>query len=75
MTAALVEVMPPTVRATGFSLAYSLATLAGTFTDIGSTWLSHNYGNAAPGSWLLLAAAGSLAATAWFWRKGLLART
>lgn len=74
MVVALVEVMPKEVRATGFSLAYSLATMLGTFTDLGGKWLDQNYGKGAPGLWLLFAAACGLSATIWFSRKGLLAR-
>ncbi|EFV12513.1 MFS transporter [Segniliparus rugosus] len=74
MVVALVEVMPAEVRATGFSLAYSLATMLGTFTDLGDKWLDRNYGKSAPGLWLLFAAACGLSATIWFSRKRLVSR-
>jgi MFS family permease len=60
----LTEMMPAEVRASGFSLAYSLATaLFGGFTPYISTWLigwTHN--QAVPGAWLTLAAVASLLA-------------
>ncbi|ADG97870.1 General substrate transporter [Segniliparus rotundus DSM 44985] len=74
LVVALVEVMPDDVRTTGFSLAYSLATLVGTFTELGVTWLRRHEGNSAPGLWLFVASSFSLAATAWFWRGGFLRR-
>jgi MFS family permease len=54
----LTEIIPPPVRATGFSLAYSLATaLFGGFTPAISTYLIHLTGNkAVPGLWLSAAA-------------------
>jgi len=65
MVVALTEVMPPQVRTAGFSLAYSLATaLFGGFTPAISTYLIHATGNkAAPGLWLMFAAACGLVAT------------
>jgi len=53
------------VRTAGFSLAYSLATaLFGGFTPAISTYLIHATGNkAAPGLWLMFAAACGLVAT------------
>ncbi len=65
MVVALTEIMPPAVRTTGFSLAYSLATaLFGGFTPAISTWLIHATGNkAAPGLWLMFAALCGLVAT------------
>jgi MFS family permease len=63
MVVYLTEIVPPHVRATGFSLAYSLATTIGGFTPFIVTWLiglTHN--QAMPGAWLTLAAAISLAA-------------
>ncbi|TXI80362.1 MULTISPECIES: MFS transporter [unclassified Cupriavidus] len=65
MVVALTEVMPPAVRTAGFSLAYSLATaLFGGFTPAISTYLIHSTGNkAAPGLWLMFAAACGLVAT------------
>lgn len=57
------EVVPPKVRASGFSLAYSLATAVGGFTPFIVTWLIARTGNLAiPGLWLTAAAAISLAA-------------
>ena len=60
----LTEVMPANVRATEFSLAYSLATgLFGGFTPAMSTYLIHATGNQAmPGAWLGAAAACGLIA-------------
>lgn len=53
----LTEVVPPRVRATGFSLAYSLATCLGGFTPAIATALIAYTGNkAAPGLWLSAAA-------------------
>ncbi len=54
----LTEVMPPDVRTSGFSLAYSLATaIFGGFTPAICTWLIHETGNKAfPGIWLSMAA-------------------
>ena len=65
MVVTLTEVMPPAVRTAGFSLAYSLATaLFGGFTPAISTYLIHATGNkAAPGLWLMFAAACGLVAT------------
>jgi len=63
----LTEIMPPAVRASGFSLAYSLATaLFGGFTPLLATYLIELTGNkAVPGAWLSLAAGIGLAATLW----------
>lgn len=60
----LTEIMPASVRTTGFSLAYSLATaIFGGFTPAVATWLIHSTGNAAtPGLWLSAAAACGLLA-------------
>ena len=65
MVVFLTEIMPPGVRASGFSLAYSLATgVFGGFTPTVSTWLIHETGNRAmPGLWLGLAAVMGLTAT------------
>jgi MFS family permease len=65
MVVFLTEIMPAEVRATGFSLAYSLATgIFGGFTPAVSTYLIHVTGNRAmPGVWLSLAAAMGLSAT------------
>ena len=59
-------------RASGFSLAFSLAAaLFGTFTPLASTFLIDALGNrAAPGFWLMFAAYCSLMAAAAFYRVG-----
>jgi MFS family permease len=64
MVVYLTEIMPPAVRASGFSLAYSLATaLFGGFTPAICTYLIQATGNRAmPGAWLATAAAASLLA-------------
>jgi metabolite-proton symporter len=64
MVVYLTEIMPESVRISGFSLAYSLATaIFGGFTPAICTWLIHVTGNrAAPGLWLSAAAALGLAA-------------
>jgi MHS family citrate/tricarballylate:H+ symporter-like MFS transporter len=63
----LTELMPSDVRASGFSLAYSLATaLFGGFTPAIATYLievTHN--RAMPGVWLSAAALAGLIATWW----------
>ena len=66
MVVYLTEIMPAHVRASGFSLAYSLATgIFGGFTPAISTYLIHVTGNRAmPGLWLAFAGAMGLAATA-----------
>jgi MFS family permease len=65
MVVFLTEIMPVSVRASGFSLAYSLATgVFGGFTPTVSTWLIHVTGNRAmPGLWLSFAALMGLTAT------------
>lgn len=69
MVVALTELMPVHVRTTGFSMAYSLATLVGGFTPAISTWLIHFTGDkAAPGAWLSIAAACGLVATLFLYR-------
>ncbi len=64
MVVFLTEVIPAEVRASGFSLAYSLATaIFGGFTPAVSTALIHATGNhAMPGVWLSAAAACGLVA-------------
>jgi MHS family citrate/tricarballylate:H+ symporter-like MFS transporter len=63
MVVYLTEIMPPQVRTSGFSLAYSLATAFGGFTPYISTWLIEHTGNKAiPGAWLSAAAGLSLIA-------------
>ncbi len=65
MVVFLTEIMPVTVRTTGFALAYSLATAVfGGFTPAISTYLIHVTGNRAiPGVWLSFAAACGLVAS------------
>jgi MHS family citrate/tricarballylate:H+ symporter-like MFS transporter len=65
MVASLSEIVPPHIRATGFSLAFALAAaLFGTFTPLASTWLIDQTGDrASPGYWLMLAAGLAVAAT------------
>ena len=64
MVVFLTELMPPDVRASGFSLAYSLATaIFGGFTPFIATYLVDQTGNKAiPGVWLSFAAAMGLTA-------------
>jgi MFS family permease len=53
----LTEIMPASIRTTGFSLAYSLAVCAGGFTPFFCTWLIERTGSmASPGWWLTAAA-------------------
>ncbi len=65
MVVYLTEIVPAAVRASGFSLAYSLATAVfGGFTPYVCTQLIHLTGNRAmPGAWLSLAAVVGLLAT------------
>lgn len=65
MVVYLAEVMPAEVRATGFSLAYSLATaLFGGFTPAVCSYLIHVTGDKAmPGVWLTFAAVCGLIGT------------
>jgi MFS transporter, MHS family, citrate/tricarballylate:H+ symporter len=71
MIVALTEIVPPNVRTTGFSVAYSLATaLFGGFTPAISTYLIHVTDNrAAAGGWLMFAAGCGLVATFLAWRR------
>jgi MFS family permease len=72
MVVFLTELMPAHVRASGFSLAYSLATaIFGGFTPFIATWLVDQTGNKAiPGAWFSFAAAvGLIAALATKGRK------
>jgi MFS family permease len=64
MVVFLTEIMPVSVRTSGFALAYSLATaIFGGFTPAISTYLIHVTGNrAVPGIWLSSAAACGLVA-------------
>ncbi|HYB55417.1 MAG TPA: MFS transporter [Alphaproteobacteria bacterium] len=72
MVVALTEIVPASVRTTGFSLAYSLATaLFGGFTAAVSTALIQYTGNkAAPGLWMSFAALCGLGATLMVYRRG-----
>ncbi|MDR3429281.1 MULTISPECIES: MFS transporter [Silvimonas] len=72
MVVTLIEMMPPHVRTTGFSMAYSLATaIFGGFTPAIATGLIHATGNKAmPGLWLTFAAASGLIATLILSRMG-----
>ncbi|NIE66407.1 MFS transporter [Burkholderia sp. Ax-1719] len=70
MVVALTELMPVHVRTTGFSMAYSLATLVGGFTPAISTWLIHTTGDkAAPGAWMSVAAVCGMVATLFLYRS------
>ncbi|MBR0690320.1 MFS transporter [Bradyrhizobium manausense] len=72
MLGALVEIVPAHVRTTCFSLAFALAAaLFGTFTPFASTWLIEHTGNkAAPGAWLMFAAALGIIAALVVYRDG-----
>jgi MFS transporter, MHS family, citrate/tricarballylate:H+ symporter len=61
----LTEMMPPRVRTSGFSIAFSFATaIFGGMTPAVCTYLIHQTGNSAmPGAWLSLAAALALGST------------
>jgi len=71
MVVLLTEIMPAQVRASAFSLAYSLATgIFGGFTPAVSTYLIHRTGDRAmPGAWLAMAGAMGLIATVLLTRK------
>jgi len=71
MVAALSEVVPAEVRATCFSLAFSLAAaLFGTATPLVSTWLIEHTGDrAAPSFWLMLAALCGIVSTLLIFRR------
>ncbi|MFM0735992.1 MFS transporter [Paraburkholderia xenovorans] len=70
MVAALTELMPAHVRTTGFSMAYSLATLVGGFTPAVSTSLIHFTGDkAAPGAWMGVAGLCGAVATLLLYRS------
>jgi len=70
MIVALTEVVPAAVRTTGFSLAYSLATILGGSSLAVSTWLIHSTGDkAAPGYWMGFAALCGLWATLFLYRR------
>lgn len=72
MVVSLSEVVPAHVRASGFSLAYSLATaLFGTATPLVSTYLIDlTHDRAAPSYWLMFAAACGIIATLGLFRGG-----
>jgi metabolite-proton symporter len=68
----LAEIMPPEIRTSGFSLAFSLATaIFGGFTPAICTYLIHETGNRAmPALWLSFAAVcGLVAAVAGGWQR------
>lgn len=71
MVVTLTEIMPAEVRATGFSLAYSLAqAIFGGFTPALCTYLIHATGNRAmPGLWLACAALFSIVGTLTLYRN------
>jgi MFS family permease len=63
MVVHLTEMMPADVRTTGFSLAYSLATIVGGLTPGACTWLIRATGDSAmPGAWMTGAAVVGLSA-------------
>ncbi len=71
----LAEIMPPEIRTSGFSLAFSLATaIFGGFTPAICTYLIHETGNRAmPALWLSFAAlCGLIAAVAGGWQRSVL---
>jgi len=72
MLGALVEVVPPHVRTTCFSLAFALAAgLFGTFTPFASTLLIEHTGDkASPGFWLMCAAVSGIVAALLIYRRG-----
>ena len=73
----LAEIMPPEIRTSGFSLAFSLATaIFGGFTPAVCTYLIHETGNRAmPALWLSFAAlCGLVAAVAGGWKRPVLAK-
>jgi MHS family citrate/tricarballylate:H+ symporter-like MFS transporter len=70
MVVALTEVIPSSVRTSGFSLAYSLATTLGGSSLLISTWLiAHTGDKAAPGYWMSFAALCGLVATLALYRR------
>src|ERR1700676_287077 len=72
MVAALSALVPPQVRATCFSLAFSLAAaLFGTATPLVSTWLIDTTGDkASPGFWLMAAGLCGIVSTLALYRGG-----
>jgi MFS transporter, MHS family, citrate/tricarballylate:H+ symporter len=70
MVVALTEIIPASVRTSGFSLAYSLATTLGGSSLLISTWLiAHTGDKAAPGYWMSFAAICGLIATLALYRR------
>ena len=70
MVVALTELVPAHVRASGFSLAYSLATTLGGFSLAISTWMIEATGDkAAPGIWMSFAALCGFLATLFLFRR------
>jgi MHS family citrate/tricarballylate:H+ symporter-like MFS transporter len=70
MVVALTEIIPASVRTSGFSLAYSLATTLGGSSLLISTWLIARTGDkAAPGYWMSFAAICGLIATLTLYRR------
>jgi MHS family citrate/tricarballylate:H+ symporter-like MFS transporter len=70
MVASLTEIVPADVRASGFALAYSLATaLFGTATPIVSKMLIRQIGDAGPALWLMVAAASAFCAVVVLYRR------
>jgi MHS family citrate/tricarballylate:H+ symporter-like MFS transporter len=70
MVVALTEIIPASVRTSGFSLAYSLATTLGGSSLLISTWLiAHTGDKAAPGYWMSFAAICALIATLALYRR------
>jgi MFS transporter, MHS family, citrate/tricarballylate:H+ symporter len=70
MVVALTEIIPASVRTSGFSLAYSLATTLGGSSLLISTWLiAHTGDKAAPGYWMSFAAVCGLIAALALYRR------
>ena len=71
MVVALTEVVPASVRASCFALAYSLAAaLFGIDAGDLDRLIGQTGDNAAPAFWLIFAAAASIFAAAMFYRRG-----
>lgn len=76
MVVALTEIIPPSIRASGFSFAYSCATIIGGSTPAIVTWLIHDLGDkAAPGYWEMFAGVCGLVATLLIYRGIVKAKT
>src|SRR5258708_1797629 len=70
MVVALTEIIPASVRTSGFSLAYSLATTLGGSSLLISTWLiPHTRDKAPPGYWMSFAAVCGLIPTLALFRR------